>query len=554
MADVALRSLLAQFVVEVDKTGELGKGNTAVDALKLKLQELTASAAPASKAITDAFSKIGQTVATTRIAAPGITPPPAGGGKGGRIASAFGAFKSGFNESSGLSGAIGGLATLRNGILALGAGAAVHALTGLVDHIGDINESAMRLGVSIGDFQRLDVLAKQSGTSVGALGTAFRTLAGNAVNPTKESAKAFAQLHVETKNADGTFKSRNDLFFETAGALADISDGTERAALAQQIYGRSAVELIPLLSEGREGLEKQRAALEQLPVLTDEAVKSADELSDSWKTLGPTMLAAAGPILTKLLIPGLKMATELLVKMGMAIAKWTRDLSPANVLAGGLALKLSSMIGPINANANGLLRMAGAGAKAALQFAKIAAAFLLIEDFIGFFQGKESVIGELLSKAFGAEAVEGTRKALHDLVDVIKELLGLITGKGLGEKTRQIGSEISEFGNVLANDAASKFGIGQGGTQGPLQGNDLVSGALSALGTLTPFGGLISAGGAALQGTQTPQQNNVTMGDQTVIINGVNPNSASAVAGAVRGELGRDRAAIIAPYVPALGT
>src|SRR4051812_30020617 len=59
----ALRSLLAEFVVQVDKAGELARGNEAVTALKARLVELQtefakvkAPAARAGKSVQQAFS------------------------------------------------------------------------------------------------------------------------------------------------------------------------------------------------------------------------------------------------------------------------------------------------------------------------------------------------------------------------------------------------------------------------------------------------------------------------------------------------------------------
>lgn len=571
MADESLRQLIASFVVEIDKAGELAKGNLAIDALKQRLQELTAEAPSAAKAVDAAFAKIGQAAgaAQGRINAPaaGIAGAAPKLGIGARIkqalAPAASSFSQGFKESSGLSGAISGVATLRNGILALGAGAAVHALTGLVDHIGDINESAMRLGVSIGDFQRLDVLAKQSGTSVGALGTAFRTLAGNAVNPTKDSTAAFAKLHVETKNADGTFKSRNDLFFETAGALADISDGTQRAALAQQIYGRSATELIPLLSEGREGLEKQRAALMALPVLTDEAVKAADELSDSWKTLGPQLLAAAGPILTGIVFPAMKAFTGWLFKASKGIADFLKTVSPMRALLSGAAIgaalgaaKLATMAGAAAQAAGGWAKLAGSMSKALFQFALLAAAFFVIEDVVSFAQGDDSLTGRLATKLFGKDGAEGIRDGVLSILEAIKQVFNYLTGQSVdssalakamgvkpeGPKTAEAAAASGERTFASADDLPWYVRLAAGATGGLPDPNRHNQQTIPL--PAGQYGPPQTAGSA----------NNVSVGDTTVIVNGVNPNSASGVAGAVGRELGRGRDAIIANYVPALGT
>lgn len=593
--DTTLRQLLASFVVEVDKAGNLAKGNTAVDGLKRKLEELTAAAAPAGKALDSVWEKVARNASASVAAMKAVDAARAlsGGGSGDGFAAAglaarernapqlgptrgtldayrgtFGGrinrtllpisepFRAGFKESSGLSGAIGGLATLRNGILALGAGAAVHALTGLVDRIGDISESAARLGVTVEEFQRLDVLAKQNGTSVGALGTAFRTLANAAVDPTKETAAAFAKLDISTKDAAGGFKSRQDLFFETAGALADIGDGTERAALAQKLFGRGATELLPLLAGGRAGLEAQRDALMQLPVFTEAAVKAADELSDSWKTLGPQLLAAAGPLITKLLIPGLKLVTELLLRMSKYVATVSAKLDPLNILIAAGAVKLTLMASNAIKASGSLLKLAGSGAKAALQFAGLALAFLAIEDFIGFMQGKDSVFGDIFEGLLGPGGADGMRKAFEDVGTALKAMWDALIGNGQGESARTLYRDLSDFVSFIANDLLAIVGIGKGGANGPFEtGGDshklLDAGkALLQAGAGDVGGAVISAGAAlGIGGGSAQAPNNVTVGDQTIIVNGVNPNNASAVAGAVRGELGRDRASLMVPYI-----
>ena len=70
----ALRQLLASFVVEVDKAGELAKGNAAIDALKERLVDLQEAAKPAAKAVNDAFAGIGarNREQQTRIIAAGV--------------------------------------------------------------------------------------------------------------------------------------------------------------------------------------------------------------------------------------------------------------------------------------------------------------------------------------------------------------------------------------------------------------------------------------------------------------------------------------------------
>lgn len=76
----ALRELLASFVVEVDKAGELAKGNAAIEALKERLAELQESfkrvkgpAEQTGKAIGDVFAQAAQTAAKNLKAIAGMS-------------------------------------------------------------------------------------------------------------------------------------------------------------------------------------------------------------------------------------------------------------------------------------------------------------------------------------------------------------------------------------------------------------------------------------------------------------------------------------------------
>lgn len=324
MAD-ALRELLARFVVEVDPEGKLAKGNADVDRLKSalatledRLSGLRAPAQRAAKGISDVFARAAQDAnkflqlqqaqalggrnssdgfaaagAAARERLPGVQFGPQRADlerfqnsfRGRMQALAQGSRRAFSGIASGANDALRSVTSLRLGVVGLIATAALWRGARFVGQLGDVGEAAQKLGVTNAEFQRLSVLAEQNSTSVETLGAAFRTLSRNAVDPSKDATAAFKALGVQTKSDSGAFKTRQQLFFETAGALAEVQDETRRAALAQQVFGRGAVELAPLLANGRAGLEAQRAALERLPVASDGAIKAADELSDRFAVL-----------------------------------------------------------------------------------------------------------------------------------------------------------------------------------------------------------------------------------------------------------------------------
>lgn len=608
MADTPLRSLLAEFVVQVDRAGALAKGNAQVDALKKKLEQLQEAAKPAAAAVGDAFAQAGGSQFTRRAQAsvfkgrgsedaflqlgktggpllPGLlrplrqepapvpTAPPSGaryqtpealanvfaraaagaqrnlqalnagsftgGGSGdgflsaafrtpgsapqfgptretlnaaraataaaeaeaakyagtlrGKLATAVQAVRDGFERGGGGGGSEGGggllakLSNFRTQLQLLAGSAVVVGIKRVVEGIGDIKTGAQRLGVSTTEFQRLDVLAKQNGSSVETLGTAYRNLSKAAVEPTKQTASAFTQLGVQTKDASGHFKSADDLFWDTISALAGVTDETKRNALAQNVLGRSALQLKPLFADGTAAVQAQREALSQLNVLSPETIEQAHKLSQSWDLVGPRLRKAAEPLL-KVLIPALHQLTDWFLKAALpALDKFVKQTDFVSValtaLAGVTLFKiipaLTEMVPLMRAlvELGGgwtkvLGKMAGEGLKAAASFLRIALPLLVIEDFITFLRGGDSELGRLLDGLFGEGASEGTLKALHDLTDAFKDLWNWILGNSQGEKAKKLFSDLDDGFRAMTNDLLALIGVGKGGLNGAIKSSD----------------------------------------------------------------------------------
>lgn len=363
-----LRQLLADFQVRVDPEGNLRKGNLQVDALKAKFQGL------------------------------GATVNGAAAGLRGRFGGAMQSLREGF------AGLGGGLMNLRNGLGVLGAGLALGRLKGLVDEIGGIGEEASRLGVTNAEFQRLGVLAAQNATSVQALGTAFRNVGKAAVDPAKETTAAFRALGVNVKDSQGEFKSRNDLFFETAGALADITNENERATLAQQLYGRSALEVLPLLANGRAGLEAQRKELERLRVISDAQIATADRLSDRWAMMQFKIKVLLGQALEKLL-PVLESLTGIFDDI-------IDQIDGTNVAISALIIAAVPLI-PV------LLSVAAAAAP-------WAALYLIIDELVTTLRGGDSYTRDFIESLFGDGATEKALASIKSVKDALVDLFNLV--------------------------------------------------------------------------------------------------------------------------------
>lgn len=126
-----------------------------------------------------------------------------------------------------------------------------------VDAAAQMQDMAQRTGVSTEALSQLDYAAQQSGTSMETLEKSLAKLSkaqAAAVGGSKQAAESFAKIGVSVKNADGSLRSTEEVLLDVAERFSKLQDGAAKAALAQELFGKSGTELIPLLNKGREGI------------------------------------------------------------------------------------------------------------------------------------------------------------------------------------------------------------------------------------------------------------------------------------------------------------
>lgn len=190
--------------------------------------------------------------------------------------------------SSKLSSGIGTVAKWGTAIVG-GATVAGTALVGFAtksastaDHIDKMSQ---KIGISRQAYQELDFICSQSGTSVDSLQMGIKSLTtamDGAKNGTASNVEQFERLGVAVTNSDGTFRSQEEVFFDTISALQGIDDQTEKARLATELFGRSGTELMPLLNGASGSIDEMRQQAHDLGlVLDDELIDNGVNLTDS---------------------------------------------------------------------------------------------------------------------------------------------------------------------------------------------------------------------------------------------------------------------------------
>ncbi len=105
-------------------------------------------------------------------------------------------------------------------------------------------------GFSIDTLTKLKYAADLTGTSFSAIQTSVMFMSRSlreAQSPTSEMAKSLHELGLSARELKSS--TPEEIFFTLANALAGVADPLERNALAMQIFGRGAVEIIPFLDD-----------------------------------------------------------------------------------------------------------------------------------------------------------------------------------------------------------------------------------------------------------------------------------------------------------------
>lgn len=208
----------------------------------------------------------------------------------------------------------------------LGAGIVTFAAAGVAalipfakayaDATGAIGDTANRTGISREKLQELGYAAQLTGSSAETLAAALGKMnlaVGAATKGSKEFKEMFSGLQINLKNADGTLKTTDQLFDLFVNRISRIKDPALQAQAAVKIFGKSAIELLPLIRSGTAGVAEMAAEARRLGVvLSEDAVGAGEDFGDTLDKLGFAFKGVSNTILGAL-VPSLnKLANQLI--------------------------------------------------------------------------------------------------------------------------------------------------------------------------------------------------------------------------------------------------
>ena len=133
----------------------------------------------------------------------------------------------------------------------------------------NIDKMSQKMGFTTEKFQEWDFIMQHSGSSIDAVKGAMLKLDKALESDTDAWDKlGLSQEALMNMSADEKFEA-------TVKALQGVSDESEKAALAQDVFGKSYQELMPLLNSSAEDVEEMKKQVHELGgVMSDEAVKA----------------------------------------------------------------------------------------------------------------------------------------------------------------------------------------------------------------------------------------------------------------------------------------
>lgn len=151
-------------------------------------------------------------------------------------------------------------------------------------------------------------------------------------------------MGISIKNADGSYRSFTDLLPDIATKIAGMSSSTQKAAAAQDIFGKSGKTLLPLLNQGGDGIAAMNQKAKQLgDTIGGDSVENAGKYVEAQKDLKEAQQGVQLQI-SQLLLPVMTKLTSFLSGTAVpALTTMFQWMDKHRTLVGVIATVLGSL-------------------------------------------------------------------------------------------------------------------------------------------------------------------------------------------------------------------
>ncbi len=170
-----------------------------------------------------------------------------------------------------------------------------------------IDKMSQSIGMSAESFQEWDYVMAQNGASIDNMKTGMKTL----MSGSKSTQEAFSALGLTITDS----MSNEEVFEQTVKALQGMDDETKKAQLATDLFGKSGLDLMPMLNQTAEGTEELKKRAKDLGlVMSNESVTAGVQFGDTLSDLKKTAIGFGNSIASNF-TPSLNEGMEALIGM-----------------------------------------------------------------------------------------------------------------------------------------------------------------------------------------------------------------------------------------------
>lgn len=184
-----------------------------------------------------------------------------------------------------------------------GTAAFINGVSSVGEYADAIDKNSQKLGLSIEKYQQLDYVLSIAGTSIDSTKMGMKTLTNtldDAQNGSADAIAKFQELGFSLEDIQNM--SREDVFENVIYAFQNMEDSVGRAALANDLLGKSSIELAPLLNMTNEETQSlMETASEYGMIMDEEAVKAGAQFNDSLTTMQKTLSGLKNNLLSSFL-------------------------------------------------------------------------------------------------------------------------------------------------------------------------------------------------------------------------------------------------------------
>lgn len=320
----------------------------------------------------------------------------------------------------------------------------------------EVRKASARLGVSAGDWQRLQYVSGLTGEQLSStmriLQKNIAGVAGTSADATsdfidvadeglgalagggKKAQETLKKLDVQFKEADGSARPVGDIFEDVARAIGRTKDPAERTALAMKIFGRQGTALIPVFSQGEEAISALGDQFDSLGGISDKTIDQMKQVGKATKLLNLGLKSIKSEI-----AGGVAPIFIFLAQTSASVAVWFKKLDKSGQLlritAGVLGIAFLSMKAEAIGSA---IAMAAAWLVA---LAPLLLTAIAIEDIYVLLTGGKSALGDFITTLFGEQGESAIADARRDFKGLLEEI---DKAEGIGGKLKAFFGTIGE--------------------------------------------------------------------------------------------------------------